>query len=277
MSGVRLQAHSYISSKKATATLHLQGRRFTLRKQQPSPMEKTYRERGIIKEFSRQSRRRLFDLLNSLDKSLEKAIFVTLTYGQSWPDSKTVKKHLDNFLKRVSRRFPGASGVWRLEFQQRGAPHFHLLLFNMPFWDKHALADAWFEIVGDEYADNSQGEPRAPFTRIEACLSYKHITRYLSKYVAKVGDVGLTSSHISPPGRFWGVFNRSAIPYAPLEAFEYRLENTASQIAYADFLRGIRRKVRGIRTNPRGGITIYSENIHRWRQYLDYLIDNCIS
>lgn len=273
MPGVRVQAHSFVEKK--PATLQLQGRRFQLRKTQPDVKDRPSRpeRRGSISEFSRKSRKRLFDLLNSFDKSVEKAIFITLTYGQAWPEGKTAKRHLDNFIKRMMRFAPGCSGVWRLEYQQRGAPHFHLLLFNMPFWKKEDVAKAWSEIIGDEYCDHSGPEIRAPFTRIEACMSYKHITRYLSKYVAKRdAGVGLTFSHNSLPGRFWGVINREALPLAPLQEIELFIEDTAGQVAYADFLRGVRRKVRGLRTNIRGGVVMYSENIELWHRYLDYLI-----
>jgi hypothetical protein len=39
-----------------------------------------------------------------------------------------VKRHLEALKKRLMRRFPDIRGIWFLEFQRRGAPHFHLLI-----------------------------------------------------------------------------------------------------------------------------------------------------
>jgi hypothetical protein len=57
----------------------------------------------------------------------------TLTYGDSYPlDPSVVKSHLNHFLTLLRKYCPDAWGVWRAEFQQRGAPHFHLLLWGLP-------------------------------------------------------------------------------------------------------------------------------------------------
>lgn len=58
---------------------------------------------------------------------------VTLTYPGDWltvaPNGKAVKKHLDALRKRFERAWDmPLQAVWKLEFQRRGAPHFHLLL-----------------------------------------------------------------------------------------------------------------------------------------------------
>lgn len=58
---------------------------------------------------------------------------VTLTYPGDWlavaPDGKTVKAHLRALRRRYERAWEEPlTAVWKLEFQRRGAPHFHLLL-----------------------------------------------------------------------------------------------------------------------------------------------------
>jgi hypothetical protein len=61
------------------------------------------------------------------------AAMVTLTYPADWltvaPDGRTAKKHLDTFRLRYKRAWGECLiCVWKLEFQRRGAPHFHLLI-----------------------------------------------------------------------------------------------------------------------------------------------------
>jgi len=90
-----------------------------------------------ITEWSRKSRANMIKVLSSLDWSPLFADFAlpamtTLTYPADWltvaPDGKTAKKHLEMFFKRFERAW-GVDwvGVWKFEFQRRGAPHFHLL------------------------------------------------------------------------------------------------------------------------------------------------------
>lgn len=91
--------------------------------------------RGSVLQFSKKSRLRLLELFNRLDWDYytSPVVFITLTYGQRWPKPEQAKKHLTAFLKRVRRAFPESAAVWRVEMQKRGAPHWHLMFFNLPF------------------------------------------------------------------------------------------------------------------------------------------------
>jgi hypothetical protein len=118
--------------------------------------------------------------------------------------------------KRLGRKAPRLAAVWRLEYQERGAPHLHIILYNMPFVDKTWIQQAWGEIVGQE----------RPFTRIESIRSYKRLMSYASKYAAKMEDrgfntvtylavgVGIETYGELTAGRVWGVFNRRGLPFA---------------------------------------------------------------
>lgn len=58
---------------------------------------------------------------------------ITLTYPGDWltvaPDGGTAKDHLRTLQKRYERAWgEKLLAVWKLEFQRRGAPHFHLLV-----------------------------------------------------------------------------------------------------------------------------------------------------
>lgn len=84
--------------------------------------------RGVIKEFSNQARYRLLHFVKNCD--CEFASMMTLTYPSEFPcDGRTVKRdHFEKFRRWFLLHFPLETGVWFLEFQKRGAPHFHILL-----------------------------------------------------------------------------------------------------------------------------------------------------
>ena len=201
--------------------------------------------RGAVTAFSRKSRKRLLELCARLDLAQivreMPVIFITLTYAAQFPSTEQSKQHLRAFLERIRRFAPDASGIWRIEYQERGAPHYHLILFNLPFLPKRELTAMWGEIVGLQYWDNSQALPRPPMTRIEAIRSPRKAMAYVSKYVAKSdSDSGSDSGFNDVPylhaGRWWGVFNREKLQFAealaivltlPLESlqqvlFQYR-------------------------------------------------------
>lgn len=90
-----------------------------------------------ITEWSQKSRTNMIRVLASLDwaplfEDWALPAMTTLTYPGDWvpvaPDGKTAKQHLETFFKRFERAW-GAEwvGVWKFEFQRRGAPHFHML------------------------------------------------------------------------------------------------------------------------------------------------------
>ncbi len=126
--------------------------------------------RKKITEFSKPSRRRLRLKMAILRRACLPWM-VTLTYPREWDqDDRQWKRDLDVFLKRLKRQFPTVALIWKLEFQERGAPHFHLFLWGLPldqlwserirnnpanlhnprFFDSFRawLSCTWFEVVG---------------------------------------------------------------------------------------------------------------------------------
>lgn len=92
----------------------------------------------IITGWSRRSRARMVATMAELDLAPllmqdNAPAMVTLTYPSDWetvaPDGETVKKHLKELRARFRRAWDAdLMAVWKLEFQRRGAPHFHLLM-----------------------------------------------------------------------------------------------------------------------------------------------------
>ncbi|MFJ2568632.1 hypothetical protein ACIO02_37950 [Streptomyces sp. NPDC087568] len=90
----------------------------------------------VVQEWSAKSRARMTRVLAELDYAplLRLGLrlpMTTLTYPGDWlavaPTGKAVKKHMDLFYKRFARAWGFEwPGVWKLEFQRRGAPHIHL-------------------------------------------------------------------------------------------------------------------------------------------------------
>lgn len=144
----------------------------------------------------------MLDTLNSVDRgAMEKSLFAGLTYPSEFPDVATAKRHLDTWLKRLERRYPRASAVWRLEFQRRGAPHFHLLIFGVPWLDLEWLKRSWYEVVG---SGDVQHLGRG--TDVARVRSFRAAMAYAAKYMSKSCDDGQAA------GRVWGVFNGEALP-----------------------------------------------------------------
>jgi hypothetical protein len=92
-----------------------------------------------ITEWSRKSRANMVAALCELDYRPLLAdpsrlpAMITLTYPGDWltvaPDGKTAKRHLQALRKRFAKAWlRDLPAVWKLEFQGRGAPHFHLLM-----------------------------------------------------------------------------------------------------------------------------------------------------
>jgi hypothetical protein len=160
--------------------------------------------RGIVKSFSASSAARMRRYLR--ESVAEYNVFITLTYpAELGYDGVRAKRDLVSFLKRyrrIAEKRNGAGGAfsafWFLEFQKRGAIHFHV--FGTEFIHKDTLSRIWYEIcgTGNEYHLKCG-------TNVKAIKSGRHgICSYAAKYAAK-------HEQKSPPinlgwcGRFWGI------------------------------------------------------------------------
>lgn len=196
--------------------------------------------RGRVTSFSRRSRSRMMKLCSQINRDASaSALCVTLTYPAEWPGAATQwKRHLDTFFKRLRRAYPRLSAIWKLEFQRRGAPHFHCLIYGQAFIPAAWIATQWYEVVG-----SNDERHLAAGTEVRRVRSYRQAVSYAAKYLGKPTDAGEADPH---NGRYWGVLGRRALPY---RVEQWRL-GPRGAIRLARILRGLARS-RGFR--PREG------------------------
>jgi len=130
-------------------------------------------------------------------------IMGTLTYPGEFPHSgRVIKAHFRAFVERCRRYHERAGNFdwsifWFLEFQSRGAPHFHF--FTNHEIPRHLLALWWYDVVGS-------GDQRHLLagTRIEYLRAGRSgAISYASKYSAKVEQKTVPAG-FEDVGRFWG-------------------------------------------------------------------------
>lgn len=243
-------------------------------------------KRSLVTEFSRSSRLRLLQKMATIKPSKDfKAVFLTLTYGQRFPSPREAKRHLDSFLKRIARRYEKVSAFWRFDFQKRGAPHFHLLLFGLPFLAKETVKTWWGEIIGRDYWDYSRNIVEPPFTRIEFVRSHKQASSYVSKYVAKREGSGfnigsyltvegkfihpLTGEECGSIGRWWGVFNAEALPLADCVEI---VANGIGMKAVMTLKRALAATRWRVDPDNRWGFFLFEDNPYVWVEYFEEMV-----
>jgi hypothetical protein len=229
--------------------------------------------RGIrdrVRGFSRASRRNLLRRLASINRRAFRAfkgriISITLTYPHEYPDDPVLcKRHLRAFRKRLQREYKSFAAFWRMGIQQRGAWHFHLLLFVGPSIGpvrelRRFISSSWYEVTGKV----SEGHLRAG-TRVEAVKRWKQVTSYVERYMAKPEEFpeGLQT------GRIWGVWNEDYLPV--------RWETVEVSLKDAFRIRRIYRRLakrKGSGSLSRVTVFVRHENVVRLLEFLGYRVE----
>jgi hypothetical protein len=236
----------------------------------PPPKRRGGGIRGRVRGFSRVSRRNLLRQLASINRNAFRAsrgrmVFVTLTYPHEYPqDPERCKAHLKALRKRLQREYKPFAAFWRLGIQQRGAWHFHLLLFVEPSFGsvgelRRFISSAWYEVT----RKISEGHLRAG-TRVEVAKKWKQATSYAERYMAKPEEFPAALQ----TGRIWGVWNGKLLPVrwetvavSPQDA--YRIRRTYRKLA--------RRKGSG--SLHRMTVFVRHENVVRLLEFLDYCLE----
>jgi len=286
-------------NKQQNVVVEAQGHFLKLSIKQPGVVNRP-RLRGFVSDFSRASRKRMLEKIARIDERKAGFIcFVTLTYPDrdGPPSAKETERDREVFLKRIKRAHPNASGVWRREWEFRLTgefagvffPHYHLIVFGLPFIHHTIVNEIWSEVIGYE------GYLR---TEIKGLENWRHAFFYVCKYMAKVptwnvlppGPAGagkapeegspapagpggaaacslvyvsnLTEDKKQVPrsiGRSWGVFNRSKVPFAE------RRELLLKSGPWLEEAKKMARQVwSGVNDDPQCGFTLFLDDAPAW-------------
>lgn len=150
-------------------------------------------KRSIIKKFSFGATRRCKFVFDNIADKMN--VVVHLTYPNEFPmDGSIVKKHLHSFLDWMSKR--DYKNAWVLEFQIRGAPHFHIMIDKEIPWQD--VADRWYKIV-----DSKDPKHLRAGTSVEAIRSKGGMAVYMVGYLNK-NKQKIVPDEYKKVGRFWG-------------------------------------------------------------------------
>lgn len=191
-------------------------------------------KRKAISKWTPKSRANMVARFSSLDysemfsKSDLIPVMLTLTYPGDWltvaPTAKASKAHLANFKKRFEREYKVPFfGLWRAEFQRRGAVHFHIFCVAptaVPLF-REWVAKTWVDVVA--HPDLSEREKHLKAgTAVDYSVgstadSPKRIAVYFAKHSSP--NTGKKEYQNQPPlewttsgsvGRFWGYWHLSS-------------------------------------------------------------------
>ena len=206
-----------------TVTFYVGGSLVRFDSREPGDRHGACPKRSEISEFSEKSRQRLRLSLAKVDQSkCSGPIFGTLTYPADFPlDQETFKRQLKIFSQRFMRAFPSAGFHWKLEFQARGAAHFHPIFWNLGSSEGFLrefrcwLAENWYEVVRSEDERHLHAGTSADLIK-----SRFGIIRYVSGYASKSDQTKPGCS----VGRYWGIVGRANIPWATEKVIELPVE-----------------------------------------------------
>lgn len=198
------------------------------------PSKKTYARKSIT-DYSLKSRKRFFEALLMMDweEMNEDTIReLTLTYPAIYPnDGKILKLQFDAFAKRLKRfgqNYGELAFVWKMEFQKRGAPHYHLIIltrFPIPLDVLRSWAlDSWSSMVAkwinkqkeytpEEKLDAIKKHQQAGIEADKVRKSTGGLVCYLAWYIGKGKGQAKAAQHVVPKefqnvGRWWGFYGK---------------------------------------------------------------------
>lgn len=202
--------------------------------------------RAPIRKFTGKASRAMYKKHKRIDfTKAGRVLMVALTYpGEVWPNPRIAKQHLRSLFKRMKRRFPNICWSWKMEAQDRGAPHFHLMVIcDLDDSDVDLTVlfqEHWFAVVKRDLGDYFMQPPD-----VQTVANLDDATAYISKlsaYTAKTTDNGfcppgyrvevgrkpgggavwaaldnvpkLTGTPWEEVGGCWGMMGQAHIPYA---------------------------------------------------------------
>jgi hypothetical protein len=161
-------------------------------------------------------------------------------------------------------RYGQFAAFWRMGIQERGAFHFHLLLFvPLSFGSvrevRRFVSSSWYEVCGEI----SEGHLHTG-TRVEEVRSWRKATSYAEKYLAKKEDF----PEGSETGRIWGRWNYELLPV------QWETVRVSLRDAYK--IRRVYRKLvelEGTSSLRRLTVFVRHENVVRLLEFLGYSLE----
>ncbi|HDR7642642.1 rolling circle replication-associated protein [Bacillus wiedmannii] len=120
------------------------------------------------KQSTHRARNELIDKINANFTSGDK--FLTLTYAENMQDITKAKRHINDFFMKVREKYPSLKYTYVIEFQQRGAIHFHVIM-NAPYFKAKQIEEMW----------------KRGFIKINRISHVKNVGAYVVKYMTKEG------------------------------------------------------------------------------------------
>lgn len=172
--------------------------------------------RGDICGFSARSRRRATETLIRVPWGNTPSLFVSLTYHNGAGDQPD-RWHADlnEWEHALARDWQGflLGGMWFLEFQERMAPHFHVILAwrSLP---ELAQFRRWNDRVWNRIAEPGDAQHLAVACRVtplevRAQGGVRRLVSYLATYLGKAKQkrrIDRETGEIQTTGRMWGTF-----------------------------------------------------------------------
>jgi len=117
------------------------------------------------------ARERLYDLVSAnINQYKEMTTFITLTFADNVTTLEEANPLFRAFIRRLNNLFDlKVKYISVVEFQKRGAVHYHVLFFNLPFFNIHEFENCW----GHGY------------TNVQALHNVRNVSAYVAKYLSK--------------------------------------------------------------------------------------------
>lgn len=147
--------------------------------------------RTSVKPYSKSSIRKFVFFFRNIEPL---RCWLTLTYPVEFPhQAAVIRDHRKKICRWLTAH--GISYVWVIEFQKRGAPHFHLVLNSQP--DRDALVSYWGSL-----ASPSKSSKADKCVYLAPARSWDLTVRYFTKFKPRQRSVpALIEGEL---GRWWG-------------------------------------------------------------------------
>jgi len=240
--------------------------------------------RGSVSTFSAQSRKRFMKKIYILQSS-SRCLWITLTQPAAFVGSIGARRMAKLWTARVRRAYPDACGLWRIQPQKRGAPHFHVMVYGIPANGldvkavRVALSKMWTSVVvagienGSQLSAKSRGQIARYGCDVAEMDTSSGVQRYASRYLSRTDAAG----NAAVAGRQWGVFNRDALPVSVTDTV------TVTRAVAQNVVRAVRRSQtrtytrangKAVKWQPKYRTTSSASFIGSpsvWTRYVDYL------